>query len=111
MFTPPEANETHLVEDQDALFHWNGTTWVKIASTTAATGATAKHGVGAVIPWMADTVPADYLECKGQTVAISAYADLHAVLGNKYNSGTGADGTTTFSLPDLRGDFPARHRS
>jgi microcystin-dependent protein len=105
VFTPPEANETHLVEDQDALFHWNGTTWVKIASTTAATGSTAKRGVGEIIPWLADTVPDGYLECKGQAVAISAYPDLYAVLGNKYNAGTGADGTTTFSLPDLRGYF------
>jgi len=33
VFTPPEAKETHLVEDQDALFHWNGTTWVKVSTT------------------------------------------------------------------------------
>jgi len=35
VFTPPEAKETHLVEDQDALFHWNGTTWVKVATAVS----------------------------------------------------------------------------
>ena len=104
-FTAPQANETHLVEDQSALFHWNGTKWVKIASTVAATGATKTSGVGEIIPWMAATIPDDYLPCNGQTIAIAAYADLFAVIGNKYNAGTSADGTSTFSLPDLRGYF------
>jgi microcystin-dependent protein len=78
---------------------------VKIANTGAATGATAKHGVGEIIPWIADTYPDDYLECKGQIVAIAAYNDLYTVIGNKYNATTGADGVSTFALPDLRGYF------
>ena len=36
VFTPPVAKETHLVEDEGSLFHWNGTTWVKVATTTGA---------------------------------------------------------------------------
>ena len=40
VFTPPEAKETHLVEDQDALFHWNGTTWVKVATASGASALT-----------------------------------------------------------------------
>jgi microcystin-dependent protein len=54
---------------------------------------------------MADTVPADYLPCDGRVIPTGIYADLFAVIGNKYNTGTGADGTTTFALPDLRGMF------
>jgi microcystin-dependent protein len=102
-FEMPTASESHLVEDQDGIFHWNGTTWVKVAS--AAAGSTAASGVGEIIPWLADAVPADYLPCDGRTVAVSAYADLYAVIGNKYNTGTTADGVSTFSLPDLRDYF------
>jgi microcystin-dependent protein len=78
---------------------------VKVANTGGAAGVTAKHGVGEIIPWVADTFPDDYLECRGQTVAISAYNDLFTVIGTKYNGSTGADGVSTFALPDLRGYF------
>ena len=104
-FLQPQNKSTHLVEDQAALYTFNGTAWVKVASTVAASGSTAQHGVGEIVPWALDTIPADYLECKGQTLAVATYADLYKVLGNKYNGGTSADGVSTFSLPDLRGYF------
>ena len=102
-FVDPHTGDTHLVEDQQAQYTWNGTAWVKVSS---ATGGSDRSGVGEIIPWIGDAFPAaDYLECKGQVVAVSNYPDLHAVLGGKYNTGTPADGTTTFALPDLRGHF------
>ena len=104
-FLQPDTKATHLVEDQAALYSFNGTSWVKVASTVSASGTTAQRGVGEIIPWMLDTIPADYLECKGQTIAVLSYPDLYAVIGNKYNAGTGADGVSTFALPDLRGYF------
>jgi len=62
--------------------------------------------VGEIIAWPLDTWDADtYLECKGQILAVATYGDLYAVIGNKYNTGTAADGTSTFALPDLRGYF------
>ena len=91
-----------MVEDQDAIFHWNGTAWVKIAGTAASS---ASSGVGEILPWVADVVPIDYLPCDGRVVAVASYPDLHTVIGNKYNTGTAADGTTTFAVPDLRGYF------
>jgi microcystin-dependent protein len=112
LFTPPVANEAHLVEALQSIWAWTpapggagASRWVKVANTSGAAGVTAKHGVGEIIPWVADTYPDDYLECKGQTVAISAYNDLFAVIGTKYNGATGADGVSTFALPDLRGYF------
>jgi microcystin-dependent protein len=51
------------------------------------------------------TVPADYLPCDGRVISISSHRPLYDVIGNTYNAGTGADGTTTFALPDLRGIF------
>ena len=104
-FEAARDKEAHLVEDQQATFHWNGTAWVKIA-TAIAGGTSAQAGVGEIVPWIGDNVPAtDYLECIGQIVAVSIYPELHTAIGNKYNTGTAADGTTTFALPDLRGYF------
>jgi microcystin-dependent protein len=104
-FLQPDTKATHLVEDQAALYSFNGTSWVKVASTVAASGTTAQRGVGEIIPWALDTIPADYLECKGQIVSTAAYPDLYAVIGNRYNAGTAADGVSTFALPDLQGYF------
>jgi microcystin-dependent protein len=104
-FSAPRANETHLVEADSSTYHWNGTAWVKIAVAVSG-GSSAQAGVGEIISWVGDNFPAtDYLECAGQIVAIASYQDLYSVIGNKYNTGTAADGTTTFALPELRGYF------
>jgi microcystin-dependent protein len=104
-FSPPRDKAAHLVEDQAATYAWNGTAWVKVA-TAVSGGSSAQAGVGEIVSWIGDTFPtSDYLECKGQVVAIGTYTDLHNVIGNKYNPGTAADGTSTFALPDLRGYF------
>lgn len=46
--------------------------------------------------------PAGYLYCNGQAVSRTTYADLYAVIGATYGAG---DGSTTFNVPDLRGEF------
>ncbi|MGE5553290.1 MAG: phage tail protein [Betaproteobacteria bacterium] len=43
-----------------------------------------------------------WLECNGAAVSRSAYAALFAAIGTTFGAG---DGTTTFNLPDLRGEF------
>ena len=48
------------------------------------------------------TVPDGYLTCDGSEVSRSDYADLYAALGTVWGEG---DGTTTFNIPDLRGEF------
>jgi microcystin-dependent protein len=104
-FSAAQPNEAHLVEDQSATYGWSGTAWVKVASAVSG-GTSAQAGVGEIVPWIGNTFPTtDYLECKGQVVAIPTYVDLHNAIGNKYNAGTPADGTSTFALPDLRGYF------
>ena len=57
---------------------------------------------GAITYFAAATVPAGYLECNGQAVSRTAYAALFAFVGTIYGGG---DGTTTFNIPDLRGEF------
>ena len=48
------------------------------------------------------TVPNGYLECNGQAVNRITYAELFAAIGTLYGAG---DGSTTFNVPDLRGEF------
>lgn len=51
---------------------------------------------------LSSTVPADELECDGSAVSRTTYAALFAAIGDTYGVG---DGSTTFNLPDLRGQF------
>jgi microcystin-dependent protein len=48
------------------------------------------------------TAPSGYLECNGAAVSRSTYSALFTAIGSTYGSG---DGSTTFNLPDLRGEF------
>lgn len=47
-------------------------------------------------------VPAGWLKCNGAAISRTAYAQLFAVLGTHYGAG---NGSTTFNLPDARGEF------
>lgn len=57
---------------------------------------------GAVMPFANNSVPAGWLKANGQLVSRTTYADLYAAIGVTYGAG---DGSTTFALPDLRGEF------
>lgn len=57
---------------------------------------------GAVFHFAMQTAPAGYLVCNGAAVSRTAFAALFAAIGTLYGSG---DGSTTFNLPDLRGEF------
>ena len=48
------------------------------------------------------TVPTGYLECNGAAVSRTTYAALFAIIGTNYGTG---NGSSTFNLPDLRGEF------
>ena len=57
---------------------------------------------GMVNAFAGSTAPAGYLLCNGAAVSRTTYANLFAVIGTTYGAG---NGTTTFNLPDLRGEF------
>jgi len=57
---------------------------------------------GYVLPFATSTVPNGFLECNGAELSRTTYTDLFAVLGTTYGVG---DGSTTFNIPDLRGEF------
>jgi microcystin-dependent protein len=57
---------------------------------------------GAVIYVAMNTAPVGYIKANGATVSRTTYAALFAAIGTTFGAG---DGSTTFSLPDLRGEF------
>ena len=59
-------------------------------------------GVGFVLPYYGETAPPGTLACDGSEISRAAYDELFQVLGTKAGAG---DGSTTFNLPDLRGQF------
>ena len=63
--------------------------------------------VGSVISYMGMTAPDNYLICDGTTYNISDYPFLADHIKNNFGSYNyfGGDGTTTFAVPDLRGEF------
>lgn len=55
------------------------------------------------VDWFAtNTTPAGYLRPNGAAVSRAAYADVFARMGTTFGPG---DGSTTFNIPDLRGQF------
>lgn len=58
--------------------------------------------VGTVLYVARSTAPDGYLKCNGAAVSRTTYAALFAVIGTTFGAG---NGSTTFNLPDLRGEF------
>ena len=63
--------------------------------------------VGTIISVMGNSAPANYLTCNGQVVNIVDYPELATYFEQQFGSKNyfGGDGTTTFAVPDLRGEF------
>ena len=57
---------------------------------------------GSVFCMAVATVPTGYKECNGDAVSRTTFSALFAVIGTQYGAG---DGSSTFNLPDLRGEF------
>jgi microcystin-dependent protein len=57
---------------------------------------------GVVLHFTAAIPPKGWLKADGSVVSRTDYAELFAVVGTTFGVG---DGSTTFELPDLRGEF------
>jgi microcystin-dependent protein len=57
---------------------------------------------GAVNTFAMNSAPTGWLSCDGSLISRTTYSGLFSVVGTLYGVG---DGSTTFSLPDLRGEF------
>jgi microcystin-dependent protein len=62
----------------------------------------AENPAGAVTAWAANTPPFGWLPCEGQAISRATYARLFANIGTTFGTG---NGSTTFNIPDLRGEF------
>ena len=80
-------------------------TWVlPVANggTGSSAGASSPFPAGSDIYHAANTPPTGFLKADGSAVSRSTYSDLFAAIGETYCAG---DGSTTFLVPDLRGEF------
>lgn len=58
--------------------------------------------VGEIAFFAMSTAPTGWLKANGAAVSRTTYADLYSAIGTTFGAG---DGSTTFNLPDLRGEF------
>lgn len=63
--------------------------------------------VGSILSYMGNNVPIGCLACDGTIYNITDYPDLAEHINAQFGSYNyfGGDGTTTFAVPDLRGEF------
>ena len=77
-----------------------GTSTTQLASTAFVQAAV---GVGNVSSFAMATPPTGWLKANGAAVNRATYAALFAAIGTTFGAG---DGSTTFNVPDMRGEFP-----
>jgi len=73
-----------------------------LVDSGVAAGPAASVPSGAVTAFAMNTAPSGWLECDGSAVSRSTYSDLFTAISTTFGVG---DGSTTFNLPDLRGEF------
>ena len=72
---------------------YNGSAWGGLASGVP---------TGTILAHAANTPPTGFLECNGSNISRSTYATLFSTISTTFGVG---DGSSTFALPDLRGQF------
>lgn len=78
---------------------------VTINGNGTVTGVTSASGVvsaGTVAYFAASTAPTGWLVADGSAVSRTTYSDLFSAIGTTFGSG---DGSTTFNVPNLGGQF------
>lgn len=62
---------------------------------------------GTILTYMGNNAPSGYLKCDGTIYNISEYSNLANQIKTEFGSFNyfGGNGTTTFAVPDLRGEF------
>lgn len=83
---------TIIISGDNGITFPNGTTQTAAVSLPA----------GVVLHFANSSAPTGWLECNGAAVSRATYSALFVAIGTVYGAG---DGSTTFNLPDLRGQF------
>lgn len=76
---------------------YNGSSWVNFGTDQSFLVPT-----GEVAVFARNTAPSGWLKANGALVSRTTYSSLFSVIGTTFGVG---DGSTTFGLPDLRGEF------
>lgn len=86
--------EMKITAEPGEIWIWDdgGAAWIKRSGSR----------VGVPYPWLTETPPDDSVEYDGSAVSRTTYARLFAIFGTTFGVG---DGSTTFNLPDMRGEF------
>ena len=79
-------------DENSALEIHSGSSWENVGS-----GLT-----GSIVAYTANTVPSGYLECNGAAISRTDFSALFAIISDDFGPG---NGSSTFNLPDLRGEF------
>lgn len=74
--------------------------WVLLNPATGVAVSTVP--AGEIAYFARNTAPSGYIKANGAAVSRTTYAALFAAIGTTFGAG---DGSTTFTLPDLRGEF------
>lgn len=90
-------NKANLLSDDTAALYGLGAD----ATVDAVLKSTALPP-GAIFWYASETIPTGFLLCDGSNISRADYAKLFAVIGTTFGTG---DGSTTFTLPDLRAAF------
>ncbi|WP_396189704.1 phage tail protein [Flavobacterium sp.] len=72
-------------------------------STDVVTTISSAVPAGTVAFFSMNTAPSGYVKANGALLSRTTYAALFAAIGTTFGVG---DGSTTFAVPDLRGEFP-----
>lgn len=76
--------------------------WITIGVLDPAGFSSNGNPAGQIIYVALSSAPTGYLKANGAAVSRSTYAALFAAIGTVFGAG---DGSTTFNVPDLRGEF------
>lgn len=108
----------------EKLYLWNGSVWQNVVQVVIGRANWSGSGsftlyqpvgksikdiygrgqipAGTVSAFAGATAPDGYLVCNGGAISRTIFSDLFAAVGTTYGAG---NGTTTFNIPDLRGEF------
>jgi microcystin-dependent protein len=89
----PATGDTRVNSTLGQVEAYDGSAWINLGGGTP---------TGAIYAMGTSTVPTGFLECNGAAVSRSTYATLFSTISTTFGAG---DGSSTFNLPDLRGEF------
>ena len=76
--------------------------WIVLGTVGTTFEVTGGIPAGAVQSFAMNTAPTGWLDCDGSEVSRTTYSTLYTAIGTTFGTG---DGSTTFNVPDLRGEF------